>query len=113
MASIITGDFSNHLVCTMLQSSTVSFFFFFNDPAPPDISPLPLHDALPIFSPPFRPAVPPRRSFVTAGPAPEVTEGSGTDRAAPPRGAPGRRCPLAAPDLLPRRILEKIGRAHV
>src|SRR4051794_41716272 len=24
------------------------FFFFFNDPAPPDISPLPLHDALPI-----------------------------------------------------------------
>src|SRR2546421_221149 len=24
------------------------FFFFFNDPAPPEISPLPLHDALPI-----------------------------------------------------------------
>src|SRR3982750_3845530 len=23
-------------------------FFFFNDPAPPEISPLPLHDALPI-----------------------------------------------------------------
>src|SRR5256885_5180350 len=26
------------------------FFFFFNDPAPPEISPLPLHDALPILS---------------------------------------------------------------
>src|ERR1039457_2812660 len=25
-----------------------SFFFFFNDTAPPEISPLPLHDALPI-----------------------------------------------------------------
>src|SRR2546425_5064749 len=24
------------------------FFFFFNDPAPPEISPLPLHDPLPI-----------------------------------------------------------------
>src|SRR2546430_398988 len=28
------------------------FFFFFNDPAPPEISPLPLHDPLPI-SPPW------------------------------------------------------------
>src|SRR5256886_7103201 len=26
----------------------IFFFFFFNDPAPPEISPLPLHDALPI-----------------------------------------------------------------
>src|ERR1035438_6933752 len=25
------------------------FFFFFNDPAPPETSPLPLHDALPIW----------------------------------------------------------------
>src|SRR5256885_8527718 len=28
------------------------FFFFFNDPAPTEISPLPLHDALPISDPP-------------------------------------------------------------
>src|ERR1039457_3142829 len=27
------------------------FFFFFNDTAPPEISPLPLHDALPIWAP--------------------------------------------------------------
>src|ERR1022692_513252 len=27
---------------------SVSFFFFFNDPAPPEIYPLSLHDALPI-----------------------------------------------------------------
>src|SRR5258705_13336732 len=31
------------------------FFFFFNDPAPPEIYPLPLHDAFPI-SPPPRPS---------------------------------------------------------
>src|SRR2546430_15114476 len=30
------------------------FFFFFNDPAPPEISPLPLHDALPISGSPAR-----------------------------------------------------------
>src|SRR3990167_6867174 len=33
-----------------LQSqSNLLFPLFFNDPAPPEISPLPLHDALPIF----------------------------------------------------------------
>src|SRR3989441_11777254 len=32
----------------MLLSSFLFFFFFFNDPATPEISPLPLHDALPI-----------------------------------------------------------------
>src|SRR2546428_5035834 len=32
---------------------TPSFFFFFNDPAPTEIYPLPLHDALPIFSGPI------------------------------------------------------------
>src|SRR5260370_1016666 len=30
------------------------FFFFFNDPAPPEISPFPLHAALPILVPPLR-----------------------------------------------------------
>src|SRR2546430_13609671 len=34
-----------------------SFFFFLNDPPPPEISPLPLHDALPILG--ARPAVVP------------------------------------------------------
>src|SRR3989441_11043854 len=29
------------------------FFFFFNDPAPPEIYPLPLHDALPIWTRPI------------------------------------------------------------
>src|SRR2546430_13412427 len=32
------------------------FFFFFNDPAPPEIYPLPLHDALPISLPVVGPA---------------------------------------------------------
>src|SRR2546425_4722105 len=31
---------------------TCSFFFFFNDPAPTEIYPLPLPDALPIYAPP-------------------------------------------------------------
>src|SRR3989338_6765815 len=38
---------------TRLNSShsSISYpFFFFNDPAPPEFSPLPLHDALPIFT---------------------------------------------------------------
>src|SRR5256885_5970283 len=32
----------------ILHSPPYFFFFFFNDPAPPEIYPLPLHDALPI-----------------------------------------------------------------
>src|SRR5256885_7055667 len=32
----------------MLIHPSSSFFFFFKDPAPPEFSPLPLHDALPI-----------------------------------------------------------------
>src|SRR3989338_6761588 len=31
------------------SSISYSLFFFFNDPAPTEIYPLPLHDALPIF----------------------------------------------------------------
>src|SRR2546427_2262826 len=37
-----------------IMSSLFFFFFFFNDPAPPDISPLPLPDALPICTSPPR-----------------------------------------------------------
>src|SRR5256885_13804380 len=35
-----------------IHLSTIPFFFFLNDPAPTEISPLPLHAALPFF-PPF------------------------------------------------------------
>src|SRR5256885_13842645 len=35
-----------------------SCFFFFNDPPTPEISPLSLHDALPIFAGPPAPAIP-------------------------------------------------------
>src|SRR2546427_5006971 len=38
---------------------TCSFFFFLNDPAPPEISPLPLHAALPISPLQFRRHDPP------------------------------------------------------
>src|SRR2546422_10833490 len=36
------------LAKSQLPRSSTSFFFFFNDPATPEISTLPLHDALPI-----------------------------------------------------------------
>src|SRR2546427_5654878 len=37
------------VVCIVILSVLLFFFFFFfNDPAPPEIYPLPLHDALPI-----------------------------------------------------------------
>src|SRR2546430_6029194 len=49
------------------------FFFFFNDPAPTEIYPLPLHDALPIYV---------RRALAMAVDLPQlikvVTEGSGS-----------------------------------
>src|SRR2546430_15604647 len=32
------------------RDTATSFFFFFNDPPPPEISPLPLHAPLPIWS---------------------------------------------------------------
>src|SRR5258707_1917448 len=38
------------------------FFFFFNDPAPPEFYPLPLHDALPIYF--FAERVPANSAFV-------------------------------------------------
>src|SRR2546429_9070937 len=34
---------------SLLPRSEFFFFFFFNDPAPPEIYPLSLHDALPIY----------------------------------------------------------------
>src|SRR3989440_4285521 len=43
------------LLCLPLLGPRSSSLFFFNDPAPPEIYPLPLPDALPIW--------PPRRSF--------------------------------------------------
>src|SRR2546429_6999788 len=43
--------FISCLLLSPLRRISFSFFFFFNDPAPPDIYPLPLPDALPIYVP--------------------------------------------------------------
>src|SRR2546425_11538772 len=71
------------------------FFFFLNDPAPPEISPLPLHDPLPIFwrqprsrrpGIPLRPP-PPLRCRVAARASPRRPS-----RRARPRRARRRAC---------------------
>src|SRR5256885_17133938 len=89
-----------------------SFFFFFNDPAPPKFYPLPLHDALPIStqrrhrSPrPSGPERTPNRPAETAPPAVASAQPSGSARAPPswrtrPAGRQGPGMP-------------QIGRAHV
>src|SRR2546430_7957106 len=48
----------------------LSFFFFFNDPATPEFSPLPLHDALPIS---IRPERKPRPVIADVTPIQRVT----------------------------------------
>src|SRR2546422_9870487 len=58
----------------------IFFFFFLNDTPPPEISPLPLHDALPIYPPP-----PP-----IAGPRTASTSGA-TSSARSRRSASGER----------------------
>src|SRR5256885_15288321 len=47
-------NFTNEPVVSKdIQISLFVYFFFFNDPAPPEISPLPLPAALPISLPPY------------------------------------------------------------
>src|SRR5256885_15869133 len=52
---LLLPDPNTNVTITIFFSHTVFspalFFFFFNDPAPPETYPLPLHDALPIFPP--------------------------------------------------------------
>src|SRR2546429_3089189 len=38
------------MISSICSHHDYQFFFFFNDPAPTEIYPLPLHDALPIFA---------------------------------------------------------------
>src|SRR5256886_5659830 len=44
------NSFLSHIFIIILTWLFIFFFFFLNDPAPTDISPLPLHDPLPISS---------------------------------------------------------------
>src|SRR5258708_39890865 len=99
------------LLFSTLSPTSLLFFFFFNDTAPPEISPLPLHDALPICSAGSRPWAPPP----CCAPRPHW-----------PRHAPARpagcaasrqACSTASPPrsrtTSPRAATPQIGRAHV
>src|SRR5256885_15176225 len=57
--SVASGPRARNLCRSPTLPRPCSIFFFFNDPPPPDISPLPLHDALPfgVRPPPLSPAV--------------------------------------------------------
>src|SRR2546429_371521 len=51
------------------------FFFFLNDPAPPEIYPLPLHDAFPIYRSPVCPTIG-RCSVPSPGGSPDIGSGA-------------------------------------
>src|SRR5256885_14572377 len=90
---------------------TSHFFFFLNDPAPPEIYPLPLHAALPIYEDPPDPAgMALAHRHAAAVPGIEIT-----DHADPPRiGRPHREGDALDPVMHQRMGAElQIGRAHV
>src|SRR5256886_14937274 len=92
-----------------IRFHVIFYFFFLNDTAPPEIYPLPLHDALPIWRrrrphPPLGQG-PPRR------PSPHRRGLRRQPRGRGPRDTAGRAARRRGP-LLRRRRAE-IGRAHV
>src|SRR2546430_14587462 len=96
------------LIMPLLSSSS---FFFLNDTAPPEISPLPLHAALPISASARAPATVRRsgrlwaaRAALARSPASAALRGT----ACPPVGGAVR----PAAEILEDRA-EEIGRAHV
>src|SRR5256885_14168033 len=96
-----------------LEHTIAFLFFFLNDPAPPETSPLPLPDALPIWTkPPPAPAcagigrarVPDLRRAVPGRPAPGGAHDGVGD---------GARLRFAAGARTPPAVAAQIGRAHV
>src|SRR5256885_7184933 len=85
--SIFTFSFTLHYDFFLFSTLPSFFFFFFflNDPAPPEISPLPLHDALPIS------AGGEECDALRRGPGPAERSDERADLVAPPWGRQ-RRC---------------------
>src|SRR5260370_1140671 len=98
-----------------IVSSKTSFFFFLNDPAPPEISPLPLHDPLPIsptMLPPPEPDRSPERGEIhqlDLGPVLDLRQ-AGKTRTRRSRPTRLDHNPQRAARLIDR---TEIGRAHV
>src|SRR2546430_2506777 len=77
MASKVRFMCTKNLVrILMVRTIPRSFFFFLNDPAPPEISPLPLPDALPI-GPPAGTAVSDQQLRLSPSPLPSPARGEG------------------------------------
>src|SRR2546422_9520765 len=91
-------------------------FFFFNDRAPPEIYPLPLHDALPISAAAAAPAAEPLGGEARGGRERQRVAGRAKSvRPAAPGGGHPRRGDRRGQDPGARseRRLGEIGRAHV
>src|SRR2546430_14397006 len=90
--SLLHAFYGFHLFFEIIQPHIILFFFFFNDPATTEISPLPLHDALPILS--MRPPIALPPSCISAARA-----GCSSQRGCPwtiPSGISRRPRPLRA-----------------
>src|SRR3989440_11398419 len=70
----------SYISCSCCDRHTYLFFFFLNDPAPPEIYPLPLHAALPI--PPHFGCPPPARPSTPPGPFTQALRQPGVPRGA-------------------------------
>src|SRR5256885_13900015 len=82
---------------TIEQNITRVSFFFFNDRAPPELSPLPLHDPLPIPRPALGRGPPPPPARAGGGAAAAARSARGRNRPRQRREAGGRNLHLLRP----------------
>src|SRR2546429_7547520 len=110
---LATSSISTFIMVTYLFVILI-FFFFFKDPAPTEISPLPLHDALPIYGDeplPLRAAARRRHQL-------HAQQREGRDRRLRRHrhglsGRPARPAGANPGEGVPRDLPAEIGRAHV
>src|SRR5256885_13374693 len=99
----------------LLNISIISFFFFLNDPAPPEIYPLPLHDALPICNNKVCYIEIPSAGVTQTLPTVSIaaTDASAAEANKDPGVFPFTRSGSTAAALTVNYTISEIGRAHV